>query len=66
MVIMFYMIFGMQVPHLKIMYHVHHDPPIYDLDLKVELFSVGTITKYTYKFIFKIVLHEGHKYEYIR
>jgi hypothetical protein len=52
MVIMFYMIFGMQVPHLKIMYHVHHDPPIYDLDLKVELFSVGTITKYTYKFIF--------------
>ena len=48
------------------MYHVHHDPPIYDLDLKVELFSVGTITKYTYKFIFKIVLHEGHKYEYIR
>jgi hypothetical protein len=49
MVIMFYMIFGMQVPHLKIMYHVHHDPPIYDLDLKVELFSVGTITKYTYR-----------------
>jgi hypothetical protein len=52
MVIMFYMIFGMQVPHLKIMYHVHHDPPIYDLDLKVELFSVGTITKYTNKLIF--------------
>jgi hypothetical protein len=44
----------------------HHDPPIYDLDLKVELFSVGTITKYTYELIFKIVLHEGHKYEYIR